>query len=279
MTVSAREKVKFDDYVKQKQALFLKQQEYILQKYDNMMKHAFEEKPDNMNCLFTENTTTAIEQIHTSSKNQQEIITDSCTTLCIDFKNDLELKSTQVTNDITTKAHNTGTASITRSQEEWKLLEDNMKKSYTQLTKMNSIAIKNNKILTEKLKDTESKLTAMDETIALQKASIDNMTSIINSNDNILSQQGDAKSSEYKNLVDTTAKKIISTSIKKEYKDILSKEEISSVLEQRCKLMGDETSEKINVIVSDAITIFEDKIKDTMHHECEQVCASMAEGF
>ena len=72
-----------------------------------------------------------------------------------------------------------------------------MHESYSKLTTTNSIAIKNNKILTTKLGAAESRISEMEDTISLQKATIDSMSTTITSNDKRLKQLRDLKISEY----------------------------------------------------------------------------------
>ena len=274
------EREKFDAYIKQQQERLIQQQESFMQQQNDMVKSTIKEELNKMRKIAKESTSTALQYINkaaTSQKNLINTISDdtinSCTDMCTKFKDDLNTKSIQVVNDLTTKAHKASNASITRSSNEWTTLENRMKKSHSQLSSTNSTAIKNNKTLTKKLEAAESNLKQMDETIALQKATIDSMTTIITKNDNRLKQLRDLQNPEYQNLVEHNAKNIIINAIKKEFQDSIKKGEIFSAFDTRCKTMEIETANKIKDTTNDAMEILKDKVRTAVNQQISETCA------
>ena len=150
----------------------------------------------------------------------------SCTNLCTNFKNQLNTRTNTIINDITMKLEKHEAKNALQRNKQWTTLENTMKKTITQLSNTNSIAIKNNKILVTKIDNAKKKIEEMQETINLQEAMIETMTATINSNDNRLAQLRNHKHTEYQSLVDTVATRIISTAVEKECTSILSKPEI-----------------------------------------------------
>ena len=256
-----REKEEFDNYIKEQHEGLAKKHKDLFLKQNELMELLVKEK----------------ESIKTLNSDTVE----TCMNLCTQFKDDLDAKSISVVNDVAKKAHEAGTQSITRKQEEWTNLEQQMQKNYAQLTKTNSIAIKNNKILTAKLEAAESRIIQMEETISIQKATIDGMSTTITSNDNRLTKLRDLKSSEYQSLVDTSAQKIISAAVKRECETICTKQEIITEIiteiTTKCKSMEDNAVTKIEEIVKESTVLMASKINSAIDHKCKEAESKIME--
>ena len=121
----------------------------------------------------------------------------------------------QAVDNVTKKLNLAELASIKKNNNEWLAINTKMKNSHSQLVTTNSIAIKNHKILSAKLIDTETKIKDIDESIAIQTATIENNRISIEQNDKRLSELSKPNNAAYTPLVDDQAKSIISAAIQK----------------------------------------------------------------
>ena len=268
------EKLKIDTYFREKEESFKSKYDLLLQQYSISIKELFKNESSKLAATCKDTTTTAIKHIYKSSQGHKDILNNlssdtinSCTNLCSEFKEDLNLKTSDAINDITMKVEKHEAKATIRRKETWTNLETSMKQNLTQLSKTNSIAIKNNKILTAKLDDARQKINQMDETISLQKSMIDNMTETIQTNDDRLAQLRDLKSAEYSSLVDSVASKMISSAVKKECKSICSKREIYAELEKECQKIEVGTTTRITDMTNHATELIQDTI-NTCSKEC-----------
>ena len=291
-------KSKIDDYFKQKEDALNKKHHLLLKQQSDSIDKLFTDKSKELIAICKDNSTTAVSHIYKSAQGQKDILTNisndtinSCTNLFTKLNDDVKT----MTNDVTMKIEKHDAKNSIRRNKQWNAFEKDMKQTFAQLSKVNTTAIKNTKILESKLNQAEKKIDSLEETISLQKAMIDDMTATVTSNDKRLAQLRDLKSTEYASLVDTVATKMISSAIKKECKSILSEKEIYAEFSKECEEIEKVVSTRIENIAKHTTAIIQDNankyIKETyasssknkditesmtanIKSECNKICSS-----
>ena len=136
------------------------------------------------------------------TKNAIEKYSDKCS----NHQNSLDEHADNLIKMLPSKISDASTAALTKHNNNWKTLDVKMKATYTQLVNTNKIAVKNNTILKKKLSSTITELRTLEDKIAIQKATISNLESTLNTIDTRFSTVTKTLRPNYLDTIDKQAK-------------------------------------------------------------------------
>ena len=207
----------------------------------------------------------AISDITSASKSEQskiEVISDSaistCTELGTTLRTTFEKEGQHIIDNVMSHTHRAEHASIA-ANDTWAHLNDKMKTSHSALAATNETAIKNTKILGTKLAQAENRINDLNESIALQSATIDTLTAALAKNDAHLKLLQNSNSSLYSDIVDATVKERINTMVADKVDKVNNDDNIFRTFLNTINNCGEEATKRIEQRMNDAVNSMQTK--------------------
>lgn len=218
---------------------------------------------ERLRTLFKETTDASIAWITTTSLSQQDIVSElsantieNCTKLTADLQSIVDVKTTTLIASVADKVHEAEVKAIANHSESWSQMSKSMATTHAQLAKTNGVAIKNNAILSSKLLIYDARVKELQETIALQTATIENLSTMLDTIDTRMTTLKEKITPDYCELVDSTARTKVIALVNKHCADPTT---TSSLHETYDRI----TQDKYIEIKDNAVKAFDKIAKDT----------------
>ena len=200
----------------------IEQQKLLNVKHEDFLKNTVKNELNRLQDLFKK----ANDDLTTSSSQHHQLLSDvttttinSCTKACSDSKATIENHSTSMINNINTKIHEAEATAIEKHNNDWKQLNSKMTNTYAKLIKTNQIAIKNNAILEKKLLHSGSHISSLEETMAIQQATIENLSSALDKIEERVKHVSENLTPTYLLSIDNSVRKNITSIVNSHCKD------------------------------------------------------------
>ena len=221
-----KRKAEFDKYMSEQQEILEQKHVKIIKGHEESLASMINKELLRLNKLFDAATASSIDNITSTSQTQQDIINlmssntvQTCTDLCTNIEANIELKGTSIINEVAQKATAAEQRSIAKNNDDWLVLSNKMKRSQSLLATSNETAIRNNKILCAKLVAADKHIKQLDESIALQAATIENLSISLDKSEARLNSFRDSNSPIFDTIIDNQVETLIAAAVSKHMKN------------------------------------------------------------
>ena len=244
--------------------LYMKEQQQIINTSNaNYLTAIVDKELKRLQALFKTATNDNVKKINTTFDKQKKLITDiSASTVqkCTSTIEDIDTHMASSISTLTDKINEAESDAIKKHKNSWTTLSSNMTVSHDKLVKTNSVAIKNNAVLTKKLKDAEKKIVSLATTISVQSASIDNLTTRLKDVE-VRYQSVNDLPDEYVASITDAAKKSLSTCVTSYCKSDDVTQKIKDYVRHNTQTELDSLTTETRQHITDFATTIESDIK------------------
>ena len=264
-----KERINFQSFIAEQHKLIEQKHKDVVRAHAKSISKKIDDTIIRVDKAIHSATVTATSNFMAASNSQQDIINDlshntieKCTELCENLEEKLDKEGDAIINSVVTKMNDAEHDSITKNKADWSTLSNSVKLTLSSLAQANSTAIKNNKILSTKLASSEIQLQTLDETIAVQSATIQNLCINLDRSEARLKLFQDSTSPEFATIVDEHANTLIRAAVNLHVETASTKASNFGGFQTTCNSIEEDASKRLQEIVEENCELMQDKAND-----------------